>query len=278
MIACWQGWSVQSAEQALARTSKSRAACCMPTGAVLCRAHCLDSCPAASWGWPAGLSPGLQRDALAKPVDLIIGTPQKVAQHAESGNLFYGDVQVPRCWRSVQLPGLETTSAGPELAWQGCAACMLRSDQRWGQHALACAEQGVHRVQLVVLDEADTLLEKGFKGEVEAVLKPLRSKSQPASVTLVVATFTKVGCPTLRLPGCAADTAPPAVRQHKCILAALAWLSAWLCTMAGRPHHRQQQTPHHRNIHCTVAKAWQGQTSPAGRRQPRASRRSCAEC
>ena len=36
----------------------------------------------------------MQRDALAKPVDLIIGTPQKVAQHAEAGNLFYGDVQV----------------------------------------------------------------------------------------------------------------------------------------------------------------------------------------
>ena len=56
-------------------------------------------------------------------------------------------------------------------------------------------------MQLVVLDEADTLLEKGFKGEVEAVLKPLRSKAQPASVTLVVATFTKVRCQLM----CATD-------------------------------------------------------------------------
>ena len=48
---------------------------------------------------------------------------------------------------------------------------------------------------MVVLDEADTLLEKGFKGEVEAVLKPLRGKAQPASVALVVATFTKVRVP-----------------------------------------------------------------------------------
>ena len=47
-------------------------------------------------------------------------------------------------------------------------------------------------LQLVVLDEADTLLEKGFKGEVEAVLKPLRSKPKPAVCALVVATFTQV--------------------------------------------------------------------------------------
>ena len=46
----------------------------------------------------------------------------------------------------------------------------------------------------MVLDEADTLLEKGFKGEVEAVLKPLRNKPKPAVCALVVATFTQVSC------------------------------------------------------------------------------------
>ena len=50
-------------------------------------------------------------------------------------------------------------------------------------------------MQLVVLDEADTLLEKGFKGEVEAVLQPLRSKPKPAVCALVVATFTQVNTP-----------------------------------------------------------------------------------
>ena len=109
-----------------------------------------------------GLSPSQQRDALAKPVDLVIGTPQKVAQHAEAGNLFYGDVQVS-CVCSCTLPCTRLSQ-------------VLR----------------LFSAQLVVLDEADTLLEKGFKGEVETVLRPLRSKAQPATCTLVVATFTKV--------------------------------------------------------------------------------------
>ena len=42
----------------------------------------------------AGLAPAMQREALAKPVDVVIGTPQKIAQHAQAGNLYYGDVQV----------------------------------------------------------------------------------------------------------------------------------------------------------------------------------------
>ena len=39
----------------------------------------------------------MQREALAKPLDIVIGTPQKIAQHAEAGNLFYGDVQARCC-------------------------------------------------------------------------------------------------------------------------------------------------------------------------------------
>ena len=75
---------------------------------------------------------------LAQPLDILIGTPQKLMQHAEKGNLFWGDVQY------------------------------------------------------VVLDEADTMFDKGFGPEVRAVLGPLRSKAQPAKAVLVVATLSKV--------------------------------------------------------------------------------------
>jgi len=37
-----------------------------------------------------------QADSLAAPLDILVGTPGKVAQHAGRGNLFYGDVQLVR--------------------------------------------------------------------------------------------------------------------------------------------------------------------------------------
>lgn len=76
-----------------------------------------------------------QVEALAMPQDIVIATPQRIASHAEKGNLFYGDVQV------------------------------------------------------VVLDEADTMFDEGFGPEVRAVLKPLRAKADPARCILVVATL-----------------------------------------------------------------------------------------
>ena len=49
-------------------------------------------------------------------------------------------------------------------------------------------------VRYVVLDEADTMFDKGFGPEVRAVLGPLRSKANPAQVVLVVATLSQVRC------------------------------------------------------------------------------------
>ena len=86
----------------------------------------------------AGGTFGQQSQMLAQPLDILIGTPQKLMQHAEKGNLFWGDVQY------------------------------------------------------VVLDEADTMFDKGFGPEVRAVLGPLRSQAQPAKAVLVVATLSKV--------------------------------------------------------------------------------------
>lgn len=47
-------------------------------------------------------------------------------------------------------------------------------------------------VQYVVLDEADTMFDKGFGPEVRAVLQPLRKKPSPAQAVLVLATLPKV--------------------------------------------------------------------------------------
>ena len=69
---------------------------------------------------------------------MLIGTPQRILQHAERGNLFYGDIR------------------------------------------------------LVVLDEADTMFDAGFGPEVRALLKPIRSKAEPAGCVLVAATLSKV--------------------------------------------------------------------------------------
>ena len=93
----------------------------------------------------AGGTFGQQAHTLAQPLDILIGTPQKLMQHAEKGNLFWGDVQC------------------------------------------------------VVLDEADTMFDKGFGPEVRAVLGPLRSKAQPAKAVLVVATLSKVSLKRKRI-------------------------------------------------------------------------------
>ena len=47
-------------------------------------------------------------------------------------------------------------------------------------------------VQYVVLDEADTMFDKGFGPEVRALLNPVRKKEQPAVCILVLATLKKV--------------------------------------------------------------------------------------
>ena len=97
---------------------------------------------------------------LAQPLDILIGTPQKLMQHAEKGNLFWGDVQY------------------------------------------------------VVLDEADTMFDKGFGPEVRAVLGPLRSKAHPANAVLVVATLSKVSSQILFCSGtCTRWCSAPVMRS-----------------------------------------------------------------
>ena len=86
----------------------------------------------------AGGTHAQQAAALATPLDILVATPQKLLQHGEKGNVYYGDVQY------------------------------------------------------VVLDEADTMFDRGFGPEVESVLGPLRSKPEPAQCILVAATLTKV--------------------------------------------------------------------------------------
>ncbi|PRW05784.1 DEAD-box ATP-dependent RNA helicase 39 [Chlorella sorokiniana] len=80
---------------------------------------------------------GSQREQLERPLDVLVGTPQRVMQHAEKSHVYYGDVEV------------------------------------------------------VVLDEADTMFDRGFGPEVKAILSAVRSKAQPARCVMVSATMTK---------------------------------------------------------------------------------------
>lgn len=78
-----------------------------------------------------------QKALLGRGLDLLVGTPKRVMQHSERGNVYYGDVDV------------------------------------------------------VVLDEADTMMDRGFGPEVEKILQAVRSKASPARCVLVSATMTK---------------------------------------------------------------------------------------
>ncbi|KAI3431312.1 hypothetical protein D9Q98_004370 [Chlorella vulgaris] len=84
-----------------------------------------------------GSDMGGQREALERALDVLVGTPQRVMQHAEKSHLYYGDVEV------------------------------------------------------VVLDEADTMFDRGFGPEVKAILAAVRSKPSPARCVLVSATLSK---------------------------------------------------------------------------------------
>lgn len=84
-----------------------------------------------------GTDMGSQKEQLERPLDVLVGTPQRVMQHAEKSNVYYGDVEV------------------------------------------------------VVLDEADTMFDRGFGPEVKAILAAVRGKPRPARCVLVSATMTK---------------------------------------------------------------------------------------
>ena len=78
-----------------------------------------------------------QKMALGRGLDVLIATPTRVVQHAEKGNLFYGDIET------------------------------------------------------VIIDEADTMMDRGFGVDVKKILAAVRSKPMPARCILVSATMTK---------------------------------------------------------------------------------------
>ncbi|KAK2420766.1 DEAD-box ATP-dependent RNA helicase [Trifolium repens] len=83
-----------------------------------------------------------QEDSLSNPVDMVVGTPGRILQHIEEGNMVYGDIQY------------------------------------------------------VVLDEADTMFDRGFGPDIRKFLAPLKHRaSKPDSLgfqtVLVTATMTK---------------------------------------------------------------------------------------
>lgn len=83
-----------------------------------------------------------QEESLSNPIDMVVGTPGRILQHIEEGNMVYGDIQY------------------------------------------------------VVLDEADTMFDRGFGPEIKKFLAPLKHRaSKPDSLgfqtVLVTATMTK---------------------------------------------------------------------------------------
>ncbi|ESW05016.1 hypothetical protein PHAVU_011G144600 [Phaseolus vulgaris] len=85
----------------------------------------------------------LQEDSLNNPIDMVVGTPGRVLQHIEEGNMVYGDIKY------------------------------------------------------LVLDEADTMFDRGFAPDMRKFLGPLNSRaSKPDGLgfqtILVTATMTKV--------------------------------------------------------------------------------------
>ncbi|WJX66280.1 DEAD-box ATP-dependent RNA helicase 39 [Trifolium repens] len=83
-----------------------------------------------------------QEDSLSNPVDMVVGTPGRILQHIEEGNMVYGDIKY------------------------------------------------------VVLDEADTMFDRGFGPDIRKFLAPLKHRaSKPDSLgfqtVLVTATMTK---------------------------------------------------------------------------------------
>ncbi|XP_058779103.1 DEAD-box ATP-dependent RNA helicase 39-like [Vicia villosa] len=83
-----------------------------------------------------------QEDSLSNPIDMVVGTPGRILQHIEEGNMVYGDIQY------------------------------------------------------VVLDEADTMFDRGFGPDIRKFIAPLKQRaSKPDSLgfqtVLVTATMTK---------------------------------------------------------------------------------------
>lgn len=83
-----------------------------------------------------------QEDALNSPIDMVVGTPGRVLQHIEEGNLVYGDIKY------------------------------------------------------LVLDEADTMFDRGFGPDIRKFLGPLKNRALKADgldfqTVLVTATMTK---------------------------------------------------------------------------------------
>ncbi|CAL5185377.1 unnamed protein product [Lathyrus oleraceus] len=83
-----------------------------------------------------------QEDSLSNPIDMVVGTPGRILQHIEEGNMVYGDIQY------------------------------------------------------LVLDEADTMFDRGFGPDIRKFIAPLKQRaSRPDSLgfqtVLVTATMTK---------------------------------------------------------------------------------------
>lgn len=141
-----------------------------------------------------GADMGTQKEQLERPLDVLVGTPQRVMQHA--GGCWVGHTRGlgacgswGGCWRATCAQSLETSPCPPRvtlapppppgLVPRLAPVCAEKSNVYYGD------------VEVVVLDEADTMFDRGFGPEVKAILAAVRGKPRPARCVLVSATMTK---------------------------------------------------------------------------------------
>ncbi|KAG2330243.1 hypothetical protein Bca4012_020161 [Brassica carinata] len=98
-----------------------------------------------------------QEDSLNNAIDMVVGTPGRILQHIEEGNMVYGDI-----------------------AYLVCSLSALRQQESF---------------QTQVLDEADTMFDRGFGPDIRKFLAPLKQRAlktndQGFQTVLVTATMT----------------------------------------------------------------------------------------
>ena len=156
------------------------------------------------------------------------------------------------------------------------AACRSPGGPAWRARPYRTAEKShlyYGDVEVVVLDEADTMFDRGFGPEVKAILAAVRGKEQPARCVLVSATMSKaVG----RLIGAwrgAARRAAFGGRLLTCCWVSGCW-RVWCWLAAGQP----PAVPRQRARACVLGSHSVTRGPPAAQRQACALPRAVAAC
>ncbi|RZC55268.1 hypothetical protein C5167_014124 [Papaver somniferum] len=136
-----------------------------------------------------------QEDSLNVPVDMVVGTPGRVLQHIQDGNLVYGDIKyvvkyVPNATHIL----LDHTKVYEESENSKNASSF------GSKLSFSCKEMFLPGSMLTrlskVLDESDTMFDRGFGPDIRKFLSPLKNRATKSDdegfqTVLVTATMTQ---------------------------------------------------------------------------------------